>query len=51
MAGKKEIVDLLIAHGADVNAKKGDGWTPLRFAQWKKRAAIEETLRKHGATE
>ena len=27
--GHKEIVELLIAKGADVNAKNKDGWTPL----------------------
>ena len=30
--GHKEIVELLIAKGADVNAKGSSGWTPLHFA-------------------
>ena len=31
-AKTKEVAELLIAEGADVNAKEGDGWTPLHFA-------------------
>ena len=30
--GHKEIVELLIAKGADVDAKDEDGWTPLHWA-------------------
>jgi len=41
----KEIVELLIAEGADVNAKTNDGWTPLDLADDKETADL---LRKHG---
>jgi ankyrin repeat protein len=42
--GHKEIVELLIAKGADVNAKNGSGETPLDWAK----VEIAELLRKHG---
>ncbi len=41
-----EIVELLIANGADVNAKNNGGKTPLDWAAWKKETA--NLLRKHG---
>ncbi|MDP6307252.1 MAG: ankyrin repeat domain-containing protein, partial [Verrucomicrobiota bacterium] len=41
-----EIVELLIANGADVNAKDGDGFTPLDLATNNKE--IADLLRKHG---
>ena len=58
--GHKEIVELLIANGADVNAKTGDGRTPLDHAEFSSDdfaysrdidVAKKETadlLRKHG---
>ncbi len=42
--GHKEIVELLIAKGADVNAKIEDGGTPLDYAD----GEIADLLRKHG---
>ena len=42
--GHKEIVKLLIAKGADVNAKNGSGETPLDYADTK----TADVLRKHG---
>ena len=45
------IARLLVSRKADLNAKKEDGWTPLKFAQWKKRPEIEALLRQHGVTE
>ena len=30
--GHKEVAELLVDAGADVNAKDGGGWTPLHFA-------------------
>ena len=44
--GQKEIVELLIAGGTDVNAKNGTGLTPLDYA--KRHPEIANLLRKHG---
>ena len=46
--GHKEIVELLIAKGADVNAKRNDGKTPLDDAVVMGRKEISDLLRKHG---
>ena len=46
--GHEEIVDLLIAKDADVNAMTEDGWTPLGLAIQLKRTEIADLLRKHG---
>ena len=46
--GRKEIADLFIANGADVNAKGADGRTPLDWAIKYKRTEIAALLRKHG---
>ncbi|MEE2942259.1 MAG: ankyrin repeat domain-containing protein, partial [Verrucomicrobiota bacterium] len=43
----KEIAELLIANGADVNVKGVEGWTPLDIAIQQKQTA--DLLRKHGA--
>ena len=48
--GHKEIVEFLIAEGADVNAKNNAGSTPLYLAQGKRHHAIAELLAQHGAT-
>jgi ankyrin repeat protein len=42
--GHKETVELLIAEGADVNAKFKDGETPLDWAD----GETADLLRKHG---
>jgi ankyrin repeat protein len=42
--GHKEIVEQLIAKGADVNAKTINGITPLDYAE----GEIADLLRKHG---
>ena len=54
--GHKEIVELLIAKDADVNAKseggwgKGDdGWTPLNYAIKYNYSKTADLLRKHGS--
>jgi ankyrin repeat protein len=50
--GSKEAVEVLLAHGADVNAKdKGNGMTPLRLAVVNGRSDVVELLRQHGAKE
>jgi len=43
----KEIVELLIVKGADVNAKNADGHTPLDRAN-ANTGKIADLLRKHG---
>ena len=47
--GHKEIVQLLIANGADVNAKADDGCTPLHDAAWSGYKEIVELLITAGA--
>jgi ankyrin repeat protein len=46
--GHKEIAELLIAKGADVNAKIVAGTTPLDVAIKYKRTEFADLLRKHG---
>ena len=47
--GHKKIAELLIANGADVNAKtKSTGKTPLDYAVMGKKTDIADLLRKHG---
>jgi len=46
--GHKEVVELLIAKGADVNAKDEDGETPLNRAIKVKQTDLADLLRKHG---
>jgi ankyrin repeat protein len=45
----KEVVELLLAHHANVNAKSKDGWTPIFAAAQQGEAAIAEILLAHGA--
>ena len=47
--GHKEIVELLIAEGADVNAMNGAGQTPLHFAAQEGQKEIVELLIAKGA--
>ena len=44
----KEMAELLIAAGADVNAKDVEGQTPLDWAEEEKHKEIADLLRKHG---
>ena len=46
--GHKEVVELLIAKGADVNAKGDGGTTPLDRAIINDEPEIADLLRKHG---
>ena len=46
--GQVEVVDLLIAAGADVNTKDGDGDTPLDWAIIRNHTETADLLRKHG---
>jgi ankyrin repeat protein len=46
---RPDIVELLIAKGADVNAKTSLGQTPLQLAKPRRNTATIEVLRKHGA--
>ena len=47
--GKKDVAELLIDKGADINLNNGWGGTPLSWAKHKGRKGIVELLRKHGA--
>jgi hypothetical protein len=47
--GRKEIAELLIAKGADVNAKEQDGYTPLHWAARNGHKEIAELLIAKGA--
>ena len=49
--GHKDVVELLIAKDADVNAKNRKGKTPLSLANEKGHKEIVELLRTHGAKE
>jgi ankyrin repeat protein len=46
--GRKEMAELLIAKGADLNAKDVDGWTPLDVAIEFKELETADLFRKHG---
>ena len=46
--GQKEIIELLIAKGADLNAKGHNKWTPLDWAIDHKRSEFADLLRNHG---
>jgi len=48
-AGDKEVVQLLLAKGAEVNARKKDGKTALILAVEDDHKDIVDLLRAHGA--
>ena len=47
--GRKEVVELLLAHGADVNARNGNGHTPLSSTAYPGCRDVAELLLTHGA--
>ena len=48
---KKEVVEWLLAHGADVNAKDAQGDTPLHYAEELNEKDMVELLHQHGGHE
>jgi ankyrin repeat protein len=50
-ADHKAVVELLLAKGADANAKTNDGKTPLNFAAEHGKKDVIELLRQHGGHE
>lgn len=46
-----EQIDVLLAHGADINTTAENGWTPLDYAIDRSRGAIAEHLKALGAKE
>jgi ankyrin repeat protein len=49
--GNEDLVALLLAHGAEVNAKSKKGYSPLRVALIQGHKDIVELLRRHGGHE
>ena len=49
--GNTEMVQWLVIHGADVNARTRDGLTPLRLANIWKQPAIAKYLSEQGGKE
>ncbi len=47
--GRNDIGEILIEHGADVNLKRRNGWTPLHLASFWALEEIVSTLLEHGA--
>ncbi len=50
-AANPDQADLLLAHGADINATAGNGWTPLDYAIDRSRMNIAEHLKARGGKE
>ena len=48
---RRDMAELLLAHGADVNAKDSYGRRPLQLAKKQGRTSIIALLKQHGATD
>jgi ankyrin repeat protein len=48
-AGRKEVVELLLSKGSEINAKDKDVWAPLHFAAWNGNKDVVELLLSKGA--
>jgi hypothetical protein len=46
-----EVIDMLLAHGADIHARRRDGKTALTLAELNGRASAAAALRAHGAAD
>jgi ankyrin repeat protein len=46
-----DVVEVLIANGADIDAKDNKGWTPLQRAKKGYRVEVVKLLLEHGAKE
>jgi len=44
----RDVAELLIANGADINATGKNGLTPLAYALEKEKDVVAEMLRQHG---
>ena len=51
MTGHNDVAELLLANGADVNAKDNGSTTPLQLAVVNGRQDMVELLRQHGGHE
>lgn len=49
--GAPEVVELLLRRSMNVNARRGDGQTPLAIALKEGQTAAADTLRRHGGIE
>jgi ankyrin repeat protein len=48
-AGREDVAEVLLAKGADINARAGMGWTALHLAVANNRKAMLDVLLAHGA--
>ena len=48
MFGHKRVVEILVDHGANLNAKPPGGMTPLTLAALRRHADVATFLRAHG---
>ena len=48
-SGAREVADLLLSRGADIDQADASGWTPLHHAAWRAEPAVVGFLLEHGA--